>query len=208
MQFGMATPGFSSTGNVLGSGIYAAAGTYGYWNVDFETDSSTTSTSPKIDVDAPSVSNPKTLPPADELSPEQLQAIQVLYSFITVVEIALLYEAALNREPDIGGLNYWYDRAAEDLTTKDISQALLASPEFAKNFGNPAKLNNDQFVTTLYTNVLDRAPEPAGKAFWVQQLSSGMSRADVLGNIAVSPENSSAAHYLETLGFGDSGWYF
>ena len=41
-------------------------------------------------------------------------------------------------------------------------------------------LNNEDFVTRVYSNVLSRAPDGAGAAYWRQQLNAGMSRGQML----------------------------
>ncbi|MGL5115967.1 MAG: DUF4214 domain-containing protein [Beijerinckiaceae bacterium] len=209
-RIAMPTPGISSTGNVLGSGIYAAAGSYGYWNVDLDFDTSPggSQQTPTFDPtpSAPTPTPPKPLPPAETLDPQQLEALQALFSVITVVEIALLYEAAFDRKPDVTGLNYWYSQAVEGLATSDIARSFLASPEFAFNFGAPNSMSNAQFVDTLYFNVLNRAPEAGGKAFWLGELNKGAARADVLGNLSTSDENVSQATYLVGLDITDNGW--
>jgi hypothetical protein len=45
------------------------------------------------------------------------------------------------------------------------------------------------FVTTLYTNVLHRAPEMGGEVYWINAMDAGESRASVLLNFSDSPEN-------------------
>jgi hypothetical protein len=44
-------------------------------------------------------------------------------------------------------------------------------------------------VTKLYNNVLNRAPDAGGLAFWQEKLTTGWSTADVLGYFATSNEN-------------------
>lgn len=41
----------------------------------------------------------------------------------------------------------------------------------------------------LYTNILGRAPEASGKAFWQGELDQGLARAAVLASFSESPEN-------------------
>lgn len=123
--------------------------------------------------------------------------------------IALLYQAALGRSPDLTGLGYWegignsLPAATQALGAYGLSDAsgnyngnlsvadgFTSSAEFASKYG---ALNNTQFVTQLYANVLDRAPDAAGLAGWVSQLNGGTSRAHVLIGFAESPEAISNA---------------
>lgn len=50
-------------------------------------------------------------------------------------------------------------------------------------------LDNGQFVDLVYQNVLGRAPEPGGRAFWTGQLNSGsMTRGEVMRGFSESNE--------------------
>ena len=49
--------------------------------------------------------------------------------------------------------------------------------------------SNQSFVDNLYKNILDRPGEKDGVDFWVGQLNSGVSRADVLVGFSESAEN-------------------
>ncbi len=117
---------------------------------------------------------------------------------------ALLYQGALGRTPDPTGLAYWRD-LAENLSpsTKamglyglsdatgnfngnlSIAGGFTQSTEFISKYGS---LTNNQFVTQLYANVLDRTPDPSGLSDWVGQLSRGTTREHVLIGFAESAE--------------------
>ena len=103
-----------------------------------------------------------------------------------------LYRAALGRLPDAEGLMY----QAKDLAwigAGAVAQNFLNSPEFRTRYG---ALENRQFVTALYQNVLNRQPEPSGLGFHVETLERAerpLSRAEVLRSFAESPENKANA---------------
>jgi hypothetical protein len=84
--------------------------------------------------------------------------------------VARLYLAYFKRVPDKAGLDFWvgYRRAGNPM--ESISNAFAQSAEFASTYGT---LSNSAFVDRVYRNVLDRAPEPEGLAFWKQQLDNG-----------------------------------
>jgi hypothetical protein len=105
-------------------------------------------------------------------------------------QVYRLYKAAFNRKPDSAGLGYQI-HALENtgLPLSQVSQNFISSPEFASRYGS---LNDSQFVTQLYQNVLGRAPDASGLSFHVQRLSSGTGRRDVLIGFSESPENQSA----------------
>jgi hypothetical protein len=68
-----------------------------------------------------------------------------------------------------------------------ISQAFSQSPEFIARYGS---LTNEEFVTLVYANVLGRAPEAEGFAFWTNQLNQGaMGRGQVMLEFSESTEN-------------------
>jgi serralysin len=100
-----------------------------------------------------------------------------------------LYQAAFNRTPDQGGLGYQMNALDTGLSLSQVAGNFIASPEFQFTYG---ALNNTQFVTQLYANVLHRAPDAGGLAFHVNNLNGGMARADVLVGFSESPENQAA----------------
>jgi hypothetical protein len=101
-----------------------------------------------------------------------------------------LYQAAFNRAPDLGGLGYQMTALDNGLGIAQVAANFIASPEFAATYGS---LNNTQFVTQLYQNVLHRAPDSGGLAYHVNNLEhNGYARADVLVGFSESPENKAA----------------
>ena len=102
-----------------------------------------------------------------------------------------LYQAAFNRTPDLGGLSENVHLLDTGLTEQQMSAAFVASAEFQSKYG-PAQ-TNDQFVTSLYSNILHRAPDPSGYTGWLNFLDSGqLNRADVLIGFSESTENHGA----------------
>lgn len=103
-----------------------------------------------------------------------------------IAPVARLYFAYFRRIPDYGGLQYWIGRYRTGTAMGDISQAFAGSQEFVNTYG---ALDNTQFVTLVYQNVLGRAPDAAGLAFWVGELASGArDRGTVMLNFSESPE--------------------
>ncbi|HYC36632.1 MAG TPA: DUF4214 domain-containing protein [Usitatibacter sp.] len=88
----------------------------------------------------------------------------------TISPVARLYFAYFLRVPDYAGLAYWIGRFRSEGTLDGISNYFAASPEFAQKYG---ALDNAQFVTRIYLNVLGRAPDAQGLAYWTGQLASG-----------------------------------
>ena len=103
-----------------------------------------------------------------------------------IAPVVRLYFAYFLRIPDYGGLQHWITQARAGATLPAISQAFASSPEFTNRYG---ALSNSQFVDRVYRNVLGRAPDSAGLAFWTGRLDSGaMSRGQVMLAFSESAE--------------------
>ncbi|MGC1502502.1 MAG: DUF4214 domain-containing protein, partial [Sulfitobacter sp.] len=113
--------------------------------------------------------------------------------FITAERVALLYEAALNRNGsiDLPGLNFYVDvTVRDDLTDEFLAQNLMTSPEFTGSFGDVNNMSNLEFLQQVYGNILDRTPDTEGLQFYLNLLdSSEISRSFALANISLSNEN-------------------
>ncbi|HEY8048136.1 MAG TPA: DUF4214 domain-containing protein [Ramlibacter sp.] len=97
-----------------------------------------------------------------------------------------LYQAAFDRVPDLGGLGFQMNALDTGFTLEQVAGNFIASPEFQATYGS---VDNTQFVTLLYQNVLHRAPDAGGLAFHLNELATGQTRADVLIHFSESPEN-------------------
>ena len=111
-----------------------------------------------------------------------------------------LYNAAFRRFPDSSGLKYWIDQfssGANDIRT--VSSSFLVSDEFKLRYGE--NVSDNQYVKTLYINVLNRELDQSGYDYWVGNLSNGIEqRHEVLLGFAESAENKSL--FKEMTGFG------
>ena len=114
--------------------------------------------------------------------------------FVTAERVALLYEAALNRDGniDLPGLNFYIDVTERDnLSDEFLAQDLMTSPEFTASFGDANTLSNSDFLEQIYLNVLDRPSDAAGRQFYLDLLDDGtITKALALADIAISPENT------------------
>lgn len=119
-------------------------------------------------------------------------------------EIASLYSAAFERIPDLQGLEFWENEAASGMSIRTIANYFLASPEFATDYSAAAKPaddggpNDQAFIAALYQNVLHRTPSTGELDYYISALQGTLAgapqetRADVLLNFAMSPENQTA----------------
>jgi hypothetical protein len=130
--------------------------------------------------------------------------------------IARLYSAALGRAPDQWGLDGWENSYSKNISSFAKSQGVYValgetndgdgtsvaggftqSVEFKQLYGS---LNDTQFVTQLYQNVLGRGPDQTGLDGWLNAMhSDGYTRDMVLVGFAESAENiANSAHWLIT----------
>lgn len=105
----------------------------------------------------------------------------------TAGQVYRLYQAAFNRTPDAAGLGYQIGSIESvGVSFAQVAQNFISSAEFTSKYGS---LDDTQFVTQLYANVLHRAPDPGGLQYWTNLLATGTSRAAVLIGFSESPEN-------------------
>jgi hypothetical protein len=137
----------------------------------------------------------------------------------TEAQVALLYEAALGREPDIAGLENWigiynslpasvqaagvYTSLAETSGgfngSMPIADGFVNSAEFQTKYG---ALTDQAYVTQLYANVLHRAPDQGGMTTWLTALTPvGQSYVDPSG-VSHAGQGESRAYVL--VGFAES----
>lgn len=105
-----------------------------------------------------------------------------------------LYTAYFRRVPDYAGLMYWFNAmypssGGGGASLADVSQAFAQSAEFVNTYG---ALNNADFVTLVYQNVLGRTPDAEGFSYWLGQLNAGISRGAMMTGFSESTENQNA----------------
>lgn len=101
-------------------------------------------------------------------------------------EVYRLY-SVYDRAPDLRGLGYWIKAIDEGTSLISITQDFVNSPEFAQIYG--ADANNLLFINNLYLHVLNRLADSEGANYWNNALAGGMSRTELVLNIAESTEN-------------------
>ena len=88
-----------------------------------------------------------------------------------------LYIASFNRAPDAIGLNYWGGRLYDGMTLPEIARSFFVQPETVAAY--PSTMPTQTFVTTVYNNVLSRAPDTEGQDYWVREIDTGSVSRDV-----------------------------
>lgn len=110
-----------------------------------------------------------------------------------------LYQAAFDREPDMGGLGYWIKNMDTGLSLNDAAQYFVKSDEFLKVYGSAP--SNAVIVDKFYEHVLGRKGDAGGIAHWNTLLDQGtLSVAQVLASFSESAENF--ATLAEVIGNG------
>lgn len=104
-----------------------------------------------------------------------------------------LYMAALDRTPDPAGLANWTNILRSGADLDDVSHGFVTSAEFQSRYG---ALDDSEYVTQLYQNVLNRSPDASGQANWIAHLQAGVSREHVLTGFSESAENRLQASAL------------
>jgi Ca2+-binding RTX toxin-like protein len=98
-----------------------------------------------------------------------------------------LYAAAFNRTPDTGGLGFWMAALDRGMSLEVVATGFTQNAEFTAMYG--ATRTPESFLTTLYQNILHRAPDQGGFDFWAKAMHSGWTEGQVLALFSESGEN-------------------
>ena len=106
---------------------------------------------------------------------------------LTAKDAALvrLYRAVFKRLPDTSGYRYWLARLESGTTLAKAAATFAGSSEFKRTYGS---LGNGAFVDLVYQNVLGRAPDTGGCAYWLRKLAAGTSRGTLVAQFSQSSE--------------------
>lgn len=101
-----------------------------------------------------------------------------------------LYQACFDRTPDADGLGFWIKQLDSGaVTLSEVADLFIESEEFENVYGPPEELADVHYLALLYANVLDRAPDADGFAFWRDEQDKGVTRAEMLVFFSESVEN-------------------
>lgn len=112
----------------------------------------------------------------------------VLDSTTASGRVAEFYKLALGRNPEENGLTLYADASSQGMSTTQLALNFVNSLEFAKTTG---ALDNTAFVTQLYQNAFNRAPDATGLALMMSQLAANpgaAGQAAVIANFIDSSE--------------------
>ncbi|MBR2751318.1 MAG: DUF4214 domain-containing protein [Clostridiales bacterium] len=96
-----------------------------------------------------------------------------------------LYKVALGRDSEPEGKAFWINKVVKEGATgaECARYFLLTAPEFMNR-----KLPNEEFLETLYHTFFDRESDEVGKAFWLDQMTKGTPKKDVVNAFIESEE--------------------
>ncbi|MGF7206212.1 hypothetical protein GGE65_000773 [Skermanella aerolata] len=132
-----------------------------------------------------------------------LKIEQVRQAFINSAEgqavhaVVRMYQAAFGRVPDKEGLKTWVNSG---LSTEEIADGFVNSLEFTNRYGNNKV--SEAFVTSLYYQVLGRAPDAEGLTNWTK---SGLSAAQILAGFSDSQEFKNTSSVAVSTFLDDAG---
>ena len=110
-----------------------------------------------------------------------------------ITDVNKMYVALFGRAPDGVGLGYWARELAGSDTVAPKSLATVANTMFATDAARayyPSALTNQQIVDNFYLNVLGRASDAAGSAYWTAALNkTGATPGSVIVDIVAAVTN-------------------
>lgn len=117
-----------------------------------------------------------------------------------------IYKAAFDRTPDSGGLGYWIAQMDKGMGVVEVAARFIDSSEFRELYGqNPS---NAEFLTKVYSNVLDRTPDTGGLEWWVNEMNNNPTKTwqKVLADFSESSENQANVASLIANGIPYDPW--
>ena len=85
-------------------------------------------------------------------------------------DVFRLYWAFFDRKPEVGGAQYWVGQYDQCASLLNITWSFGNSAEFVNTYG---PLNDRDYTTLVYANVLDREPDDGGYDYWLEPARRG-----------------------------------
>ncbi|MEG2902275.1 MAG: DUF4214 domain-containing protein [Massilia sp.] len=99
-----------------------------------------------------------------------------------------IYKAAFDRMPDQVGLGFWIAQMDRGMALSTVAENFILADEFLKIYGSAP--THAAIVDKFYENVLNRAGDAGGIAYWNGLLDQGkLTVAEVLASFSESAEN-------------------
>ncbi len=117
-------------------------------------------------------------------------------------DITKIYVGYYDRAPDPAGLDYWIGRANGGMTLSEIAASFAVQPESIAKYpylDNPLVASASAFVTSIYNNLFNRAPDTAGLTYWVAELAAGKAVGQMIIDIMSGAKDDANGNDLSTL---------
>lgn len=85
-------------------------------------------------------------------------------------QVSQLYVALFGRAPDGEGLGYWVGQLNAGKSMADVANTMYATAPARAYF--PSYMTNGEIIASFYVNVLGRAADAEGLAFWTSKLNA------------------------------------
>lgn len=119
--------------------------------------------------------------------------------------VGAMYQAILHRPPEPAGSAFWSRQLIDGAAPDSLRAQLFGSQEY---FDGDGGSDNATYVDAVYDNLLGRAPDAAGRTFWLDRLEQGVSRGTVAAAFLAVDEvrgNRIATYYRDFLGRAATG---
>jgi len=110
--------------------------------------------------------------------------------------ITQIYVGYFNRAPDPAGLNYWTENLAGGMSIASIAESFSRQDEAISSYAwleNPVGGSIDAFLTSVYNNLFNHAPDAAGLSYWKGELAAGKPVGGVIIDIISGAQGSDKA---------------
>ena len=119
-------------------------------------------------------------------------------------QIVQLYIGYFDRAPDPAGLAYWINELDNNpnMSFLDIAQSFSVQAEATALYpflANPQVASPTAFITAVYLNLFNRAPDAKGLAHWEKELADGKSPGQMIIDIQSGAQNTDAGQDLAIL---------
>jgi hypothetical protein len=98
-----------------------------------------------------------------------------------------VYACVLGRPAEVAGLDWWASQISSGATQPQMIDSFLQSPEGQAIYGADT---NQQFVQSVYRNVLNRGADSGGLSYWVLALETGLTHGALFSTMIDSVNKS------------------
>lgn len=112
--------------------------------------------------------------------------------------ICINYLGYVGQMPDLPGLRFWEEEYARILaatgdyagTMREVCRSIYVGFLAHNQVPELDKMNNDNFVRSLYENLFERTPEPEGLGYWTAEILKGRKRSELVGVMAFERDST------------------